>query len=130
MTTPEGATPKVKLKKWQIVVLILVALAVIGSLSGGSSSTSSSSTSSTPKADIGTEMACSHWRSNLAEASTQTAEQQIAGAQQVYKYSRTSENPTIVEYGKKMAEDMVAGDAQAYLADGTAFGNACIAAGQ
>jgi hypothetical protein len=38
MTTPEIPTPKKKLKKWQILVIVLLGLMVIGQFSGGNSS--------------------------------------------------------------------------------------------
>ncbi len=132
MTTPENAKPKRKLKRWQITLLVILVLYVIGSVGGNKSSTNSSSTTtaSAPKADTGTHMACEHWRINLSNASVETTAQQIAGAQKVNQYASVSTNPTIVEYGRKMTEDMLNGDAQAYLADGTIFGTACQQAGE
>lgn len=53
MTTPENINPKKKLKKWQIVFIIIAVLFVIGSLSGGnSSSTNSESSSSTTNEEV------------------------------------------------------------------------------
>ena len=131
MTTPENSKPKLKLKRWHIVVGILV-LMLIGSLSGNKSSTNSSSTTtaSAPKVDTGTYMACEHWRINLSNASVETTAQQIAGAQQVWKYASVSEIPAIVSNAKAMTEAMITQDAQGYLKYASAFGDACIAAGQ
>jgi len=39
MSTPENTAPKKKLKKWQIGILVIIALMVIGSIAGGNSST-------------------------------------------------------------------------------------------
>jgi len=75
-------------------------------------------------------MACEHWQINLHNASVETLAQQIAGAQKVNQYASVSTNATIVEYGRKMAEDMINQDSEAYLADGTVFGTACQSAGQ
>ena len=134
MTTPENAKPKRKLKKWQITLLVILVLYVIGSLSGNNSSSNSSSTSTTtasaPKVDVGTRMACEHWRINLSNASVETTEQQIAGAQKVWKYASVSTNPEIVSSAKAMTEAMINQDSAAYLEYGSAFGSACVAVGQ
>jgi len=133
MSTPENAKPKPKLKRWQIFLLVILVLFVIGSLSGNKSSTTSSSTSTTasaPKADTGTHMACEHWRINLSNASVETTAQQIAGAQKVWKYASVSTIPEIVSNAKGMTEAMINQDSQAYLTYGTAFGNACQLAGE
>jgi len=133
MTTNENAKPKRKLKRWQKILIASILIYMIGAQVANNSSTNSSSTSTTasaPKADTGTHMACEHWRINLSNASVETTAQQIAGAQKVNLYASVSTNPTIVEYGRKMTEDMLNGDAQAYLADGTIFGTACQQAGE
>jgi hypothetical protein len=41
MTTPENTAPKKKLKKWQIAIIVIFALLVIGSVAGGNTSTDS-----------------------------------------------------------------------------------------
>ena len=134
MTTPENAKPKRKLKAWQITLLVILVLYIIGNLSGTNSSTNSSSTSTTtasaPKVDVGTRMACEHWRINLSNASVETPEQQIAGAQKVWKYASVSTNPEIVSSAKAMTEAMINQDSAAYLEYGSAFGSACVAVGQ
>ena len=131
MTTNENGKPKRKLKRWQFTLLIILALLVIGSIGGNESSTngSSSTTASAPKADLGTRAACERWRENLSNASVETRAQQIEGAQKVNREASISTNPTIVEYGRKMTEAMLDNDAEAYLAYGTIFGQACITAG-
>jgi len=70
-------------------------------------------------------MACEHWLINLNNSSIETTEQQIVGAQLVNKYASVSEIWTIREYAKKMVEDMINQDSEAYLADATIFGNEC-----
>jgi hypothetical protein len=133
MTTSENSKPKRKLKKWQIVSLVIIILFVIGSIGGNKSSSNNSSNSTTasaPKADTGTHMACEHWRINLSNSSVETTVQQIAGAQKVWKYASVSEIPEIVTNAKAMTEAMINQDAQAYLTYATAFGNACVAVGE
>ena len=134
MTTPENAKPKRKLSRLQFTLLVILFLIVIGSLSGGNeTSTNNSSTSSTasaPDSDVGTRMACKHWRINLSNASVETTDQQIAGAQKVWKYASVSTNSEIVSSAKGMTEAMINQDSEAYLAYGTAFGTACQQAGQ
>ena len=126
MTTPENAHPKRKLKFSHIVIIAFFILVVVAMNSGGSSST----TASAPKVDVGTSMACEHWRINLSNASVETTAQQIAGAQKVWGYAKVSEIPEIVSNAKAMTEAMISQDSQAYLKYATAFGNACVAAGQ
>lgn len=139
MTNPESAEPeKAKIFNWKVVLAILFVLFLIGQFSGGtkssdsdnSSSSSSSSSSTAQKADVGTRMACEHWRINLRNASVETREQQVANAQKVNRYASVSENPDIVNNARTMTEAFLAQDGEAYLAAGTAFGNACTAAGQ
>ena len=43
MSTPENAVPKKKLKKWQIFVIVILGLMVIGQFTGGNSSPSTQS---------------------------------------------------------------------------------------
>jgi flagellar basal body-associated protein FliL len=127
MTTPENAHPKRKLKFSHIVIIALFILVVVAMNSGGSSTTT---TASAPKVDSGTHMACEHWRINLSNASVETTDQQIAGAQKVWKYASVSEIPEIVTNAKAMTAAMINQDSQAYLKYATAFGNACVAVGE
>jgi len=48
MNSDENAKPKRKLKKWQIVLLVITVLFVIGSLSGGNSTSDNDTTTPTP----------------------------------------------------------------------------------
>jgi hypothetical protein len=131
MTTPENAKPKRKLKRWQITLLVVLALLVLGRIGGNKTAiTTTTNTASAPKVDSGTYMACEHWRINLSNASVETTAQQIAGAQKVWGYAKVSEIPEIVSNAKAMTEAMISQDSQAYLKYATAFGNACVAAGQ
>lgn len=109
-------------------------MAVLGIFSnnsdlGDSGYTSGSSASTDERADLGTRMACERWRENLANASVETREQQIAGAQKVNEYARISTNPEIVSNARSMTEAFLVQDSEAYFAFGTAFGNACTADG-
>lgn len=134
MTTPENPHPKRKLSRLQFTILVILALMLIGSLSSGneksSSGTSTSSSVSSQNSDVGTRMACKHWRINLSNASVETIDQKIEGAQKVWKYASVSTIPEIVSSARGMTEAMINQDAEAYLSYGTAFGNACNAAGQ
>lgn len=136
MTNAESNEPeKAKIFNWKVVLGILFVLFLIGQFSGGtksndSGSSSSSSTTTAQKADVGTRMACEHWRINLRNAAVETREQQVANAQKVNRYASVSENPDIVSAARAMTEAFLVQDGEAYLAAGTAFGNACTAAGQ
>ena len=133
MTTPERFEPKKNgLFTWKSILGILFIVYLVIYFAGGtkSSDSTTSTTTTSQSADLGTRMACEHWQTNLHNASVETMAQQIAGAQKVNQYASISTNPTIVEYGRKMAEDMINQDSEAYLADGTIFGTACQSAGQ
>jgi len=135
MPTHEEEPARKPLFTWKIILGILSVVVLIGYFSGGfsgkgSGNSPSTTSGSTQKADAGTHMACEHWRINLSNYSVETLAQQIAGAQKVNSYARVSTNSKIVEFGRKMAEDMINQDAEAYLADGTAFANACQSAGE
>jgi hypothetical protein len=132
MTTPEGIKPKRKLKKWQITLLVILVLYVVGSFSSSNSnnSTGYTSTATATKTDSATHLACEHWRNDLANASIQTPEEQRANAKKVNQYASVSKNPMIVQFGRQMLEAMTSGDAQAYLAAGTGFGIECQQVGE
>jgi hypothetical protein len=98
---------------------------------GSTSFTSSSSTvADKPRVDSATHMACEHWRINLSNASVETLDQQIAGAQKVNYYASVSEIPEIVSNARAMTEAFINQDSEAYLQYATAFGNACQAVGE
>jgi len=131
MTANENIKPKRKLKKWQITIIVIFVLYVIGSFVGNSNSSNGYSSSATAtKADSATHLACEHWRNDLANASIQTPQEQRANAKKVYEYSSVSQNPMIVKFGREMLEAMTSGDAQAYLAAGTGFGVTCQQVGE
>jgi hypothetical protein len=133
MTSNENSKPKRKsLKRWQIILLIIFVLFLIGSFSGGKPNSidgPSPTTISEPKDDLGAKVACRKWRENLSNASVQTYGQQVAGAQDVNEAASISNIPEIVSYGKLMTEAMINQDAEAYFEYGTAFGTACQQAG-
>jgi hypothetical protein len=136
MTSPEAVEPVKKgIAKWKFILGGFLLLMIIGFFSGGSDS--SDSNSSTPsaattsqKADLGTRMACEHWRINLRNAAVETLEQQVTHAQKVNEYASISTIPEIVSNARLMTEAFITQDSEAYLTYGTAFGNACSAAGQ
>jgi hypothetical protein len=139
MSTPENEIPKKqKLLTWKVILGFFVILIILGLFAGGTKSNdatpSDTSTNSTPaatkSADVGTHMACEHWRINLSNASVETTAQQIAGAQKVNEYASVSEIPEIVSSARSMTEALINQDAEAYLKYGTAFGTACQAAGE
>lgn len=133
MTTPENPIPKKNIKKWQIAVIVVFVLFIIGQFTGSKSTPTPSSPTTTTKvqrADTGTHMACEHWRINLSNSTVETLEQQIAGAQKVNYYASVSTNPVIVSNAKAMTEAFIQQDSEAYLKYATAFGSACVAAGE
>lgn len=134
MTNPEEIEPsKQRIFSWKVVLGVIVILVLIGQFSGGTKSNdsaSSTSTTSTKSADVGTHMACEHWRINLANASVETRAQQVANAQQVNRYASVSSNPEIVSNARAMTEAFLLQDGEAYLKYATAFGSACEAVGE
>ena len=135
MENPDLVNPKWRPKTWQIVVLSILLAGAVGMIvdSGSTdtkSNSSSSSSSATATADLGTRMACEHWRINLANASVETREQQVANAQKVNKYASISTNPAIVSSARAMTEAFLNMDSELYLSYATTFGNACVAMGQ
>jgi hypothetical protein len=138
MTTPEEFEPKKqRLITWKVAlgflfVLVLLVSQFTGSKSGTSSASSSSSSASSSgqRADTGTHMACEHWRINLSNYSVETLAEQTKGAQQVNKYASVSTIPAIVSNARLMTEAFLQQDAESYNTYATAFGEACIAAGE
>lgn len=138
MTTPEAIEPKKqRLITWKVALGILFILALIvsqftGSKSGSTSSSSSATTSSSSgqRADSGTHMACEHWRINLSNYSVETLAEQTKGAQQVNKYASVSTIPAIVSNARLMTEAFLQQDSESYNTYATAFGEACVAAGE
>ena len=115
------------IKKLVLSVSIILLLTGCGSTS---STSSSSSVADKPRVDSGTHMACEHWRINLSNASVETLDQQIAGAQKVNYYASVSDIPEIVSNARAMTEAFINQDSEAYLQYATAFGNACQAVGE
>jgi len=139
MTTPENSKPKRKpLKKWQIVLIAVLVLLVIGSLSGGgdkmttSNSPSGVSEPAVPQVDLFTKRACRKWYEAINEGGKgiQTTAEIREGMKVVYEAAQFSEIPAIVDAATRQLAAITNGDVEAFGNAGNDFGNACKAAGQ
>jgi len=138
MTTPDNSKPKRKpLKIWQIVLIAIFVLFVIGSLSGGDKTTTSSSSPgvsepSTPQVDLFTKRACRKWYEAINEGGKgiQTTAEIREGMKVVYEAAQFSEIPAIVDAATRQLAAITSGDVEAFGIAGNDFGNACKAAGQ
>ena len=140
MSIPENPLPKKKLKKWQIVAIVLVAAAIIGQFTGSGDSVTESNSSGTtqattapePSVDIFTKRACRKWRIAVAEGAkgVQTTAEIRAGIKVVYEAAQLSEIPAIVDSGTRQLAAITNGDVEAFSAAALDFGNACKAVGQ
>lgn len=139
MTNSEIPAPKKKLKKWQIVALVLVVTAIIGQFTGSGDSTESMSSETTeaatapePTVDIFTKRACRKWRIAVAEGGkgVQTTAEIREGMKVVYEAAQFSEIPAIVDAGTRQLAAITSGDVEAFSAAALDFGNACNAVGQ
>ena len=139
MTTPENSKPKRNpLKKWQIVLIAVLVLLVIGSLSGGGDKTTISNSSSgvsepeVPQVDLFTKRACRKWYEAINEGGKgiQTTAEIREGMKVVYEAAQFSEIPSIVDAATRQLAAITSGDVEAFGIAGNDFGNACKAAGQ
>ena len=138
MTNSENSVPKKKLKKWQIVVIALLALLVIGQLFGSSNSdtnTSSTTTVTTPKVtevDIMTKRSCRDWYEVIGEGAKgiQTDAEIREGMQKVYDVARYSTDLDIADAATRQLAAITSGNTSAFETAATDFGNACKAHGQ
>jgi hypothetical protein len=138
MTTPENSKPKRQpLKKWQIVLIAVLALLVIGSLSGGDKKTTSNSSPgvSEPEVaqvDLFTKRACRKWYEAINEGGKgiQTTAEIREGIKVVYEAAQFSEIPAIVDAATRQLAAITSGDVEAFGIAGNDFGQACKAAGQ
>ncbi len=139
MTTPENASSKRKpLKKWQVGLIVVFVLFIIGSLSGGdpkttqSSSSPSSSESSISQVDLFTKRACRKWYEAVSEGAKgiQTTAEIREGMKVVYEAGQFSEIPEIVDAATRQLAAITNEDVEAFRIAGIDFGNACKAAGQ
>ena len=139
MTTPENSKPKRKpLKKWQIVLIAVLVLLVIGSLSGGGDKTTTSNSPSGvsepagPQVDLFTKRACRKWYEAINEGGKgiQTTAEIREGMKVVYEAAQFSEIPAIVDAATRQLAAITNGDVEAFGNAGNDFGNACKAAGQ
>jgi hypothetical protein len=138
MTTPENTPFQKRFKKWHWALIIFVAFAVIGQLTGGnsksssSSSTSTSASSSSKSVDIMTKKSCRDWYEVISEGGKgiQTDAELRTGMQKVYEVARYSEDLDIADAATRQLAAVTAGDTSAFETAATDFGNACKAHGQ
>ena len=140
MSQDENAIPKKKFKKWQIAVLVFIALAVIGQFTGGgdTSSTQKSPENSVatavaePEVDLFTERACRKFREFASEAGKGilTISEMRAEFQDTYEAARFSEIPVITEAATQTLAALTAVDADALSSATGVFAEACITLGQ
>jgi len=140
MSQDENAIPKKKFKKWQIAVLVVIVLAVIGQFTGGSDTSSTEKASETPvvktapeyEVDLFTKRACRKFREFTVEAGKGilTISEMRAEFQDTYKAAQFSEVPVITEAATQTLAALTAVDPEALSAATEVFAEACIKLGQ
>ena len=131
--------PKNKLKVWQIFLIVLGMLVLIGQFSGGSeitnksgSTSSDTSVSENTKVDFVTKRACRIWREAINEGSkgVESFEEMRARFKEVYDVAKVSTDADIVDAATRQLAAITQGDAEAFQAAGNDFGIACQSKGQ
>ena len=140
MSQEENAVPKKKFKKWQIVVLVLIVLAVIGQFTGGGDTSSTEKSIETPVAtaapeldvDMFTERACRKFREFTSEAGKGilTISEMRAEFQDTYEAAQFSEVPVITDAATRTLAALTAVDPEALSSATEVFAEACIKLGQ
>lgn len=139
MTTSDNSRPKrAPLKRWQIFLIIVLGLFIIGSITGGDDETLQSSSPpvvSEPteiQVDLFTKRACRKWYEAISEGGKgiQTTAEIREGMKVVYEAAQFSEIPAIVDAATRQLAAITNGDVDGFGVAGEDFGNACKAAGQ
>jgi len=140
MSEEENAIPKKKFKKWQIIVLVLIVLAVIGQFTGGGDTSSTEKASETPVAtaapeyevDMFTKRACRKFREFKGEAGKGILKisEMRAEFQDTYEAAQFSEIPVITEAATATLAALTSQDADALGQATDVFAQACIKLGQ
>ena len=140
MSQDENAIPKKKLKKWQIAVLVLIVLAVIGQFTGGGNTSSTEKASETPvttaapepEVDMFTQRACRKFREFTGEAGKGilTISEMRAEFQDTYEAAQFSEVPVITDAATRTLAALTAVDPDALSSATGVFAEACIELGQ
>jgi hypothetical protein len=130
--------PKKKLKFWQIALIVLGVLIVLGQFAGGSSNSenkspsNSQSSSQAEKVDFVTKRACRIWHQVVEEGSkgVQTTEELRAGMKEVYDVAKVSYDADIVDAATRQLAAITKGDVDAFRVASNDFGVACQSKGQ
>ena len=140
MSQDESAVPKKKLKKWQIVALVVIVLAVIGQFTGGGDTSSTETATETPvattapepKVDMFTQRACRKFREFTGEAGKGilTISEMRAEFQDTYEAAQYSEVPVITDAATRTLAALTAIDPEALSSATDDFAEACITLGQ
>ena len=138
MSNPEGSVPKRKFKKWQIFLLFIVGLMVIGQFTSPASNSPTSTTSvvadapTSTSVDVMTKRSCRDWYAVISEGGkgVQTDAELRDGLKKVYDVARYSEDSDIVSAATRQLAAVTAGDTAAFETAATDFGNACQRHGQ
>lgn len=137
--TETNPPPKKKLKFWQISLIVIGVLVLIGQFSGGSSGDSTTnsnsgktSASSALEVDFVTKRACRIWRQVISEGSkgVQSYEELRAGMKEVYDVAKVSYDADIVDAATRQLAAITSGDNEAFKKAGNDFGLACESKGQ
>ena len=140
MTQDESATPKKKLKKWQIAVLVVIVLSVIGSLTGGDDTSSTEQASETavattapePEVDLFTKRACRKFREFTSEAGkgVLTISEMRAKFKDTYEAAQFSEVPAITDSATRTLAALTSQDVDALTSATDVLAQTCIQLGQ
>ena len=140
MTQDESATPKKKLKKWHIAVLVVIVLSVIGSLTGGDDTSSTENASDTavattapePEVDMFTKRACRKFREFTAEAGKGilTISEMRDKFKDTYESAQFSEVPAITDSATRTLAALTSQDVDALTSATDVLAQTCIQLGQ
>ena len=129
-----------KLKKWQIIALVLVVLAVIGQLTGGGDNSSTekavespvATAAPEPEVDIFTQRACRKFREFTSEGGKGifTISELRAEFQDTYEAAQFSEVPVITDAATRTLAALTAVDPKALSSATDVFAKACVSLGQ
>lgn len=133
MKESEASKGNSRFKPWQIVLIVIGALMIIGQLFGGesastsNSSTAASSTSVTKNVDIMTKRSCRDWYTWTAEGAkgVLTMSEMRNSFKKIYDVAKYSEDLDIADAATRQMAALTSGDVKEFESAAMDFGNAC-----